>query len=100
MAVPAIVQKAIDDYRAQNDWFGNFLDEVCEVGPGLRESSSALYQAYRTYCDGTNEYCRSTADFYLALENAGFDRTKSKGRKYIKGLRVKPDNGEFEDFLS
>ena len=51
--VPATVQKAIDDYRAQNDWFGNFLDERCEVGSGYRDSSSALYQAYRNHCMDT-----------------------------------------------
>ena len=98
--VPAVVQKAIDDYRAQNDWFGNFLDEKCEVGDCYRESSNALYLAYRNHCLDTNEYVRSTADFYFALENAGFNRVKSKGKKYIKGLRVKEDNGAEEDFLT
>jgi len=98
--IPTVVQKAIDDYRAQNDWFGNFLDEKCEVGDGYKESSSTLYQAYRSYCLDTNEYARSTADFYFALENAGFTRVKSKGKKYIKGLRVKEDNGDFEGFLT
>lgn len=98
--VPAVVQKAIDDYRAQNDWFGNFLDEKCEVGDGFKESSSTLYQAYRNHCIDCNEYVRSTADFYFALENAGFSRVKSKGKKYIKGLRVKEDNGDSEDFLT
>ena len=48
----------------------------------------------------TNEYVRSTADFYFALENAGFEKIKSKGCKFIKGLRVKSDDGEVEDFLS
>ncbi len=99
-ATPAIVQKAIDDYRAQNDWFGNFLDERCEIGDSYKESSSTLYQTYCSYCLDTNEYTRSTADFYFALENAGFTRVKSKGKKYIKGLRVKEDNGDFEDFLT
>ena len=100
VAVPAVVQKAIDDYRSQNDWFGNFLDEKCEAGDEYKESSSALYQAYRNHCLDTNEYVRSTADFYLALENAGFKKVKSKGKKYIKGLRVKEDRGVEEDFLT
>jgi putative DNA primase/helicase len=100
ITVPAIVQKAIDDYRSQNDWFGSFLDEKCEIGAGFRESSSALYQAYRNHCIDTNEYVRSTADFYLALEGAGFEKTKSKGRKFIKGLRIKVDDGDFDDFLN
>ena len=94
------MQKAIDDYRAQNDWFGNFLEEKCEIGEGLRESSSALYQTYRDYCVDTNEYVRSTADFYNALEGAGFEKITRSGRKFIKGLRIRIDNGEFEDFLN
>ena len=61
--VPACVQKAIDEYRAQNDWFGHFIEDKCDVGAEYKESSSALYQAYRNYCLDTNEYVRSTADF-------------------------------------
>lgn len=96
-AVPAIVQKAIDDYRNQNDWFGNFLAEKCDVGDGLKESSSALYQAYRNYCLDCNEYVRNTADFYLALENAGFERLVVNRKRYFKGLCLKSED---EDFLN
>ena len=98
--VPATVQKAIDDYRSQNDWFGNFLDERCEVGDGLKESSSTLYQAYRNYCLDCNEYVRNTADFYLALENAGFERLVLNSKRYFKGLKLKTDDGDFEGFLN
>lgn len=98
--VPSIVQKAIDDYRSQNDWFGNFLAEKCEVGDGLKESSSTLYQAYRNYCLDCNEYVRNTADFYLALENAGFERLVLNRKRYFKGLKLKTDDGDFEDFLN
>ena len=93
--VPAVVQKAIDDYRAQNDWFGNFLDEKCEVGDGFKESSSTLYQAYRNHCIDCNEYVRNTADFYLALENAGFKRIVQNRKRYFKGLQLKTDDGDF-----
>jgi putative DNA primase/helicase len=98
--VPACVQNAIDEYRNQNDWFGHFLEEKCEVSDGYRESSSALYQAYRNYCIDTNEYVRSTADFYVALEGAGFRRITAKGKRYFAGVRLKTDDGDFEDFLS
>ena len=93
--VPAVVQKAIDDYRAQNDWFGNFLDEKCDVGDGFKESSSTLYQAYRNHCIECNEYVRNTADFYLALENAGFKRVVQNRKRYFKGLQLKTDDGDF-----
>ena len=48
----------------------------------------------------TNEYVRSTADFYTALEGAGFDRIKVKNKRFIKGVRLKPDDMDSKDFLS
>lgn len=97
--LPVCVQNAIDEYRSQNDWFTHFLEDKCEVGSAYREGSNSLYQAYRAYCLDTNEYVRSTTDFYFALEKAGFTKFIISGRKFIKGLRLKVDNGDFEDFL-
>lgn len=98
--VPTCVQKAIDEYRAQNDWFGHFIEDKCDIGPEYKESSSALYQAYRNYCLDTNEYVRSTADFYFALENAGYERITVKRKRFFKGLCLKKDDGDFDDFLT
>lgn len=98
--VPECVQKAITEYRAQNDWFGHFLEDKCELGTSFRESSSSLYQRYRNYCIDTNEYIRSTTDFYSALEVAGFGRIKVNNKRFFTGLRLKTDDGDFEDFLS
>ena len=97
--LPECVQRAIDEYRIQNDWFTHFLEDRCEIAPSYREGSSALYQAYRNYCTDTNEYVRSTTDFYFAVEKAGFTKLNLSGRKFIKGLRLKADGGDFEDFL-
>lgn len=98
--IPTCVQKAIAEYRAQNDWFGHFLEDKCGTGEGLKESSSALYQAYRNYCLDTNEYVRNTADFYFALENAGFERFTVNRKRFFKGLCLQQNNGDFEDFLT
>ena len=97
--VPDCVTKAIDEYRSQNDWFGHFLDEKCDVNESFKESSSALYQAYRNYSLDCNEYVRSTADFYFALEKAGFERLTLNRKRYFKGLKIHDDNGAEEDFL-
>ena len=43
---------------------------------------------------------RNTADFYLALENAGFERLVLNRKRYFKGLKLKTDDGDFEDFLN
>ncbi|MEG1771692.1 MAG: phage/plasmid primase, P4 family [Clostridia bacterium] len=98
--VPACVQAAIAGYRAQNDWFAHFLEDMCEIGAGYREGSGALYQAYRNYCVNTNEYVRNTADFYTALEKHDFKKIKCHNKRMFLGLRLLADNGDFDDFLN
>lgn len=98
--VPACVKQAIDEYRSQNDWFGHFIEDKCEVDDSFKENSSALYQAYRYYCINTNEYVRNTADFYLAMENAGYERITQNRKRYFKGLRLRTDDDISEDFLN
>ena len=97
--VPKCVQDAICEYRSQNDWFGHFIEDKCDTGDDYKESSSSLYQAYRNYCIDTNEYVRSTADFYFALESAGFERVVLNRKRYFKGLRIRTEDDAGDDFL-
>lgn len=85
---PACVEDAIKSYREDNDWLGHFLSECCETDKTYKEKSGVLYQEYRSYCVRTGEYTRSTADFYNALESAGFVRQKTKTGNFIRGLRI------------
>lgn len=89
LTVPDSVTVANDHYRRQNDWFGHFLAECCDLGEGFRESSSALYKAYCSYCAASNEYTRNKTDFYATLEKAGFTRVIDKRKRYIEGLRLR-----------
>lgn len=88
---PACVEEAIKSYREDNDWLGHFLSECCETDKTYREKSGVLYQEYRSYCVRTGEYTRSTADFYNALESAGFSKKKSKAGIIVYGLRLKEE---------
>lgn len=89
--VPPCVRQAIDEYREQNNWFGHFLEDRCEVGEEFKVSSSELYQEYRAYCLDTGEYVRNTGDFYSALERAGFERVMFERKRFIRGLRLSGD---------
>jgi phage/plasmid-associated DNA primase len=90
LQVPFCVQKAIDKYRENNDWLGNFLEDCCQVGPDHTQKSGAFYQEYRNHCSRTGEYARSTTDFYAALESAGFDRRKTRTGVIIHGVCLRP----------
>lgn len=88
---PKVVQDAIDTYRCQNDWMGEFLEDCCEIDPTFREKSGELYQEYRAYCLRMGEYARSTADFYGALAQRDFERHRTKNGVLVLGLRIKSE---------
>ena len=85
---PESVTEAIEEYREKNNWFQHFIDDCCEVDSSFSESSQKLYQAYQRHCSETNEYVRSTQDFYDALERAGFNKIVRKRVRTITGLRL------------
>lgn len=88
---PKVVQDAIKRYRENNDWLSSFIEECCEVDKSYEQKSGEFYQEYRSYCARTGEYTRSTTDFYTALENAGFEKKKTKMGAVIRGIRLKSD---------
>ena len=94
---PQIVKDAIESYRQENDWLGNFLAECCETDAGSTERASDVYDAYRTFCANVNDYVRHISDFKAALTAAGFGWRKDKTGAHYYGLRLK---GEFAPVLS
>lgn len=86
LSQPDCVVNAIDSYRDDNDWLNHFLSENCEIGSKLFQKSGELFLTYRMYCSNTGEYIRSTADFYSALDLAGFKRRKNKKGSFLDGL--------------
>lgn len=93
--LPKCVEDAIEAYREENDWLGHFINECCDTGDGLFEKSGEFYQSYRAYCLQNGEYVRGTADFYSAVEKAGFVKRKTNAGALVYGIQLK----EGQDFL-
>ncbi len=93
--LPAVVEAAIQSYREDNDWLGQFLEECCDVDGSYKEKSGEVYQAYRAYCMQNGEYIRSTTDFYSAMDKAGYNRIRKNSGVQVVGLKLK----EGQDFL-
>ncbi len=93
--LPECVRNAIDAYREENNWLGHFISDCCDTDPVLSEKSGELYQQYRAYCLQTGEYTRSTADFYSALEKAGYHKKKTNKGSFVYGLALRSG----QDFL-
>lgn len=93
--MPKIVRDAVDAYRSDNDWLGQFLEECCELDSTHQCKSGELFQEYRAYCAKTGDYARSSADFYAALDKLGYERKKLKDGSRVRGIRLK--NSDFLD---
>jgi phage/plasmid-associated DNA primase len=89
--LPKVVQDAIDEYRQSNDWLGQFLVDCCDVDPSFMAPSGQFYDEYRNYCQRVGEYTRNSADFYSALEKAGFKKKRTKAARFITGVQLKSD---------
>lgn len=88
---PKVVVDAINRYKENNDWLSQFLDECCEVDKSYTAKSGEFYNSYRAYCMQVGEYIRSTTDFYTAIEQAGFEKHKTKAGIMIYGVQLKSE---------
>lgn len=87
---------AVEAYREENDWLGQFIEDYCEIDPSYEAKSGELYQCYRAVCLQTGEYIRSTTDFYSCLEKAGYEKRRRNYGRMVVGLRLK-DGQDFID---
>ena len=88
---PECVRAATALYRENSDWLEHFLYECCEIGDAYSEKSGDLYSEYRSFCMRTGEHARSTADFYAAVDLAGYERKRTKKGSLVYGLRLKSE---------
>lgn len=83
---PTTVIEATAAYRAESDAIGRFLTECCHQAVGLKVQSSYLYSAWCRWCLTEGVDPGSNKALTEALQNRGFDASKSDGRKIIRGI--------------
>lgn len=92
--IPEAVQKATEQYRAENDWLNNYLSECCEKGKDYEVPTGELYKNFSDYCEQTGEEKKSQQAFGRALTNAGYQKIrKNVGGHTVrmwKGLSILP----------
>lgn len=96
---PRCVREAIEEYVRENDWLSQFIEDKCVLGDAERVPCQEFYCAYREYAQDMGLAVRRTADFYKALEDAGFRRVVDRRLKYVVGVRLKTasEEGELDD---
>ena len=86
--IPDVVAEATEEYRQREDWLTNFINERCVREPNAREGARALYLEYKAWAQDGGEFVRRENDFAVAMEAAGFQKMRVKGKFSYSGLRV------------
>lgn len=79
LETPQEVRAATQDYRAEMDALGAFIDECCVVGARCVVPVGSLYATYETWCDDAGERPISKRLFGIRMVERGFEQKKSSG---------------------
>lgn len=86
---PYSVTAATEEYFEEQDFFGAWVAERCEVAPDLWDLPSTLFRDWTSYCRAAGEEAGSLVTFSSRLKRLGFRRRKSAGVRSYAGLRVR-----------
>lgn len=87
---PERVMLTTNEYFEEEDRIGAFFDECCEMGPGLREITTRLYNRYREWAEENGEYPVSRKRFLSTIAQKGYKSRNLSGQMSVDGLAV-PD---------
>lgn len=103
LVTPASVKAETNEYRLDQDKFGAFLEEHCEVGPNLEVSKSELYARYQQWCFTNGEKPMTATSFTTKVKSRfeGFDAKRRSSGLWYTGLTTKePVSINFADAYS
>lgn len=86
---PEIVQAATQDYFDDQDLFGQWLAERCELGRSKSEATTPLYNDWAEYAHAAGDDPGSQKAFGSRIKRAGFQFRKSHGNRMYLGLALK-----------
>lgn len=91
---PESVTAATEAYFSDQDLFGQWLAEECELDPGntyKSETSADLFASWRPYAEGAGEPAGSRKSFADNLQRRGFTPARVHGGvRLFRGVRLKP----------
>jgi putative DNA primase/helicase len=91
---PIQVIEATAAYRAESDAVGRFLNDCCHQQPACRVQSAALFTTWTRWCSQEGLDPGTNKTFTAALQNRGYDATKSHGRMVWHGIGLAMNGSE------
>ena len=86
--------------RMDSDTVESFIDECCvRCGEDTKTHRNELYDNYEKYCEEWGRQAHQRRSFFKALRNKGFKETKSGNDRMFKGIRMRLESDNDDDFV-
>ena len=94
---PRVVAAATEEYFAQNDTFGQWLEACCKRAPGYRDTTERLWDSWARFAraDGRDPGTKQ-GSFAETMKQHGFTPRKVAQSRGYSGLHLLPQSGEAE----
>lgn len=92
---PVSITNATDEYFDDQDLFGQWLEERCDVGERCNEAPARLYQNWSYFAKEAGEQAGTQKAFASELQRRGFLPGRSNGSRFYRGLCLK--SGQDDD---
>jgi putative DNA primase/helicase len=89
LQIPQEVQAATDEYFAQEDALGRWIEERCASDVNTIAAVSALWADWKKWSDDNNEWTGKLKSFSQNLAARGFQPGRTEKGRYFRGLRLR-----------
>ncbi len=86
---PPEVVAANDEWRAENDQLGRFIEECCVVADSFSGKARQLYECYRTWAEGAGENAITETLFGRRLKDRGFAKEHRRYGTVYAGIALR-----------
>jgi putative DNA primase/helicase len=86
---PPEVVAANDDWRAENDQLGRFIEECCVVAESFSGKARQLYECYRAWAEGAGENAITETLFGRRLKDRGFAKEHRRYGTVYAGIALR-----------
>lgn len=89
---PPAVMLATNEYRADADVIGSFLDQCCLTGPAFSSQTRPLYEQYERWLANEGHPKISMVAFGRALDAKGYPADKNSHHRWRRGIGLKDES--------
>jgi putative DNA primase/helicase len=88
---PSAIAVATEEYFKDQDIFGQWIDEYCELDAVARGRPTELFSSWSRYAQSVGVEPGTAGGMSERLKQRGFDPGKSGSNRFYRGLKVKAD---------